>query len=80
MTSDTNGERRLLWKALNVLCVILLTATLAVTGWTLTQVVGLKVEVACIAAGQKNIAARLSRIETSIDAGGKVAEVRHEHQ
>jgi len=73
MTATSNGERRLLWKTLQVLSVVLLTATLAVTGWTLTQVVALKVETARFAAGQQHVIERLTRIEQQIDAGGKAA-------
>jgi len=79
MTTNDNGERRLLWKALNVLSVILLTAVLALTGWMLTQVVQLKINVACLTDAQERVVERLGRLEHRIDAAGKVTRSGNEH-
>jgi len=79
MRADTDGEWRFLWKALNVLSAILLTATLAVTGWMLTQVIALKVQSARVAAGQTHMCERLERIEKHIDTAGQTAGRPHEH-
>ena len=68
-----NGERRLLWKIVSVLCAIALAVLLGMSSWTLCQVVQLKVEVAGLLAGQRHVIERLVRIEKSIDTAGKVA-------
>jgi len=72
MTANNNGERRFLWRALNVLSIILLTATLAVTGWMLMQIVELNIHVAGLTTAAESVARRLARIEKQIDAGGKI--------
>lgn len=74
-----DGERRFLWKALNVVSASLLAIMLGLTGWTLTQVIALKIEVACVVQSQAHILDRLTSIENRLDTAGKTAEVPNEH-
>lgn len=62
-----NGERRLLWKAVNVLSMILLAITLTLTSWTLGQVTATQINVASLLATQRSIVERLTRIENQVD-------------
>ena len=64
---ENNGERRLLWKALNMLSMILIAITLTMTSWTLCQVTALQISVASLLATQQSIARRLERIENQVD-------------
>jgi len=72
MTANNNGERRFLWRALNVLSIILLTIMLGISGWMLMQIVELNIHVAGLTAAAESVARRLARIEKRIDTGGKI--------
>ena len=76
MTANNNGERRFLWRALNVLSIILLTIMLGISGWMLMQIVELNIHVAGLTAVAESVARRLARIEKRIDTGGKITRCR----